>query len=203
MTQYTNTISTFEPLEKFPTEESDRLYFEKKLWNEKLKCPLCANQTPTQIYRHPSRAGKTIAVKMDQVNSINIQAMIDKYVDSNATLCTDEATVYKGIEDYKQLMVKHSAGQYVDEIAHTNGIKSVWALLKRSYIGVFHYFSDKHIGRYVDEFVFRLNKGNVKPSTLERIESMMFGFSGNRLSYKMLVLIQVSPYIFFKNQNLS
>jgi DUF2075 family protein len=41
-------------------------------------------------------------------------------------------------------------------------IESVWALLKRGYHGVFHHFSDKHIGRYVDEFVFRLNDGNVK-----------------------------------------
>ncbi|SEH71703.1 transposase [Bathymodiolus azoricus thioautotrophic gill symbiont] len=27
-------------------------------------------------------------------------------------------------------------------------------LLKRGYHGVFHHFSDKHIGRYVDEFGF-------------------------------------------------
>ncbi|CAB5507944.1 hypothetical protein AZO1586I_2219, partial [Bathymodiolus thermophilus thioautotrophic gill symbiont] len=38
-------------------------------------------------------------------------------------------------------------------------------------------------------FVFRLNDGNVKRSTLDRIDSIVFGFSGNRLSYKMLVLI--------------
>jgi hypothetical protein len=36
-------------------------------------------------------------------------------------------------------------------IVHTNGIESVWALLKRGYNGVFHHFSDKHIERYVDE----------------------------------------------------
>ena len=88
----------------------------------------------------------------------------------------------------KQLMVNHSAGQYVDGTAHTNGIESVWALLKRGYNGVFHHFSDKHIGRYVDEFVFRLNDDNVKRLTLDRIDSIVFGFSGNRLSYKMLVL---------------
>ncbi len=55
MTQYTNTISTFKLLERFPTEESVRLYFEQKLWNNKPKCPSCTNQTPKQIYHHPSR----------------------------------------------------------------------------------------------------------------------------------------------------
>ena len=54
---------------------------------------------------------------------------------------------------------------------------------------VFHHFSDKHIGRYVDEFVFRLNDGNVKRLTLDRTDSIMSGFSGHRLSYKMLVLM--------------
>lgn len=54
---------------------------------------------------------------------------------------------------------------------------------------VFYYFSDKHIVRYVDEFVFRLNDGNLKQSTLDRIDSIMSVFSGNRLSYKMLVLM--------------
>jgi hypothetical protein len=42
---------------------------------------------------------------------------------------------------------------------------------------------------YVDEFVFRLNDGNVKRSTLDRIDSIVSGFSSNRLSYKMLVLM--------------
>jgi prepilin signal peptidase PulO-like enzyme (type II secretory pathway) len=27
------------------------------LWNNKPKCPSCANQTPTQVYHHPSRTG--------------------------------------------------------------------------------------------------------------------------------------------------
>ena len=67
-------------------------------------------------------------------------------------------TIYKGIEGYKQLMVNHSAGQYANEIAYTNGIEGVWALLKRGYHGVFHHFSDKHFNRYVDKFVFRLNE---------------------------------------------
>jgi hypothetical protein len=52
-------------------------------------------------------------------------------------------------------MVNHSAGQYVNGIVHTNGIENVWALLKRGYHGVFHHFSDKHIGRYPSSRLIR------------------------------------------------
>ncbi|VVM26809.1 hypothetical protein BSPWISOXPB_155 [uncultured Gammaproteobacteria bacterium] len=36
-----------------------------------------------------------VAAKMDKVNSVNIQTMIDNHTDTNVTLCTDEATIYK------------------------------------------------------------------------------------------------------------
>ncbi|MDC9715464.1 MAG: IS1595 family transposase [Gammaproteobacteria bacterium] len=63
-----------------------------------------STKTKTPVVGMCARNGKTIAVKMDKVNSANIQTMIDNHADNNATLCTDEATIYKGIEGYKQLM---------------------------------------------------------------------------------------------------
>jgi hypothetical protein len=38
-------------------------------------------------------------------------------------------------------------------MAHTNGIESVWAVLKRGYNGTFHNISTKHLNRYVDELL--------------------------------------------------
>ncbi|SMN02153.1 FIG01015522: hypothetical protein [uncultured Candidatus Thioglobus sp.] len=146
-----------------------------------------STKTKTSVVGMRSRDGVVVATKMNKVNSDNIQAMIDNHVDGNAILYTDEATIYKGIEGYKQLMVNHSARQYVDGIVHTNGIESVWALLKRGYNGISHHFSDKHIGCYVDEFVFRLNEGNVKVHTWGRIDNMIMGSFGRRLTYKRLI----------------
>nr|VFK54328.1 MAG: ISXO2-like transposase domain-containing protein [Candidatus Kentron sp. TUN]VFK56380.1 MAG: ISXO2-like transposase domain-containing protein [Candidatus Kentron sp. TUN] len=68
-------------------------------------------------------------------------------------------------------------------MAHTNGIESVWAVPKRGYNGVYHHMSVKHLGRYVDEFSFRLNQGNVKIHTMVRIASMIKGMLGKRLTY--------------------
>jgi hypothetical protein len=69
----------------------------------------------------------------------------------------------------------------------TNGIESVWAVLKRGLHGVYHHASDKHLHRYVDEFTFRLNDGNVARHTLARLESLTEASFGKRLTYKALI----------------
>lgn len=43
------------------------------------------------------------------------------------------------------------------------------------------------LGRYVDEFAFRLNEGNVARHTLERLGSFIDGVAGKRLTYKALI----------------
>ncbi len=103
-------------------------------------------------------------------------------------------------------MVNHSTGEFVNGEAHTNGIESVWALLKRGYYGTFHNFANKHIERYVNEFVFRLNQGNVKIHTWDRIESMLTGGFNRRLTYKRLIgkeiggIKYINPLIIKENQ---
>ncbi len=58
---------------------------------------------------------------------------------------------------------------------------------KRGIIGVYHHTSRKHLGRYVDEFAFRLNEGNVKNHTLTRLDSFVAAVAGKRLTYKELI----------------
>ena len=50
---------------------------------------------------------------------------------------------------FKHGAVKHSVGEYVRDIAHTNGIESFWSMLKRAHQGTFHKISPKHLDRYV------------------------------------------------------
>ena len=45
----------------------------------------------------------------------------------------------------------------------------------------------KHLGRYVAEFSFRMNEGNVRRHTMQRLESLVKGAIGKRLTYKQLV----------------
>jgi len=59
--------------------------------------------------------------------------------------------------------------------------------LKRGFYGIFHWFSRKHTQLYLDEFSFRLNEGNCRIDTVDRLESLVRGVVGKRLTYKMLV----------------
>jgi hypothetical protein len=52
--------------------------------------------------------------------------------------------------------------------------------------GVYHHASKKHLARYVDEFTWRLNDGNVKNHTFERLDSFIDAIAGKRLTYKAL-----------------
>ena len=80
-----------------------------------------------------------------------LQAFVHRHTKPSATVYTDEAAVYKGSSRAHEA-VKHSAGEYVHDLAHTNGLESFWAMLKRGYVGVYHWVSIKHLFRYVCEF---------------------------------------------------
>jgi ISXO2-like transposase domain len=66
---------------------------------------------------------------------------------------------YWGIEDAdtKHKWVNHSAEELVVGDVHTNGIESVWSLLKRSIVGAYHKVSIKHLDAYLDELEHRFN----------------------------------------------
>ena len=83
--------------------------------------------------------------------------------------------------------VNHSAGEYARGDVTTNSVESVFAVMRRGLIGVYHHTSEKHLHRYVDEFAFRLNDGAVGRHTLDRLDSFIDGVAGKRLTYKALI----------------
>lgn len=68
----------------------------------------------------------------------------------------------------------------------TNGLESVWAVMKRGIHGIYHHISRKHAARYVNEFTFRLNEGNVGLPRTERLASLLALAFGKHLTYKRL-----------------
>ena len=143
----------------------------------------------TPVLGMRERGGRMIAMPISGVDLETVQAPIHQHVETGSTLHTDEGRAYNGIggRGFKHNTVNHSEGEYVRDDVTTNGIESVFAVMKRGPIGVYHHASPKHLGRYVDEFSFRLNEGNVKNHTLTRLDSFVDGVAGKRLTYKGLI----------------
>ncbi len=87
--------------------------------------------------------------------------------------------------DFEHQSVKHSVGEFVNGIAHTNGVESFWAMLKRGYQGVYHTMSVKHLGRYVNEFVGRHNIREL--DTIDQMVNMALNMKCKTLPYDLLV----------------
>ena len=112
-----------------------------------------------------------------------IKAFVKRHINPEALLYTDENRAYMGLPNHES--VKHSVGEYVRDQAHTNGMESFWALLKRGYYGTYHQMSPKHLARYVREFAGRHNQR--KADTIDQMTNMATGMIERRLPYRALV----------------
>ena len=116
--------------------------------------------------------------------AVTLQGFVEGHTEPTAQVYTDEGGGYVGI-DWAHESVKHSVGEYVREMAHTNGMESFWATIERAHKGVFHKFSKKHLDRYVQEFVTRHNLR--ARDTIDIMEAIAEGGIGKRLRYKELI----------------
>jgi transposase-like protein len=134
------------------------------------------------------RGGRTKAMPIENVNIETIHSAIHANVAPGSRLLTDEHGSYNDLNGlfFKHDSVNHSQGQYVRGDVSTNSIESVWAVMKRGMHGVYHHASKKHLGRYVDEFTFRLNAGKVARHTLDRLDSFVDAVTGKGITYKEL-----------------
>lgn len=135
------------------------------------------------------RGGRTKMMAVERANQVTAEFAIIDNIEAGSTINTDENRIYNGLRwlNYEHKTVNHSLGEYVKDGASTNSIEAVWAVLKRGIYGTFHHVSEKHLDRYVREFSFRLNEGNVERHTLRRLESFVDGTAGKRLTYKALI----------------
>jgi transposase-like protein len=117
-----------------------------------------------------------------------LTGFVEANVPQGASVVTDEFSAYRGLtgKGYIHHTVNHSAGEYVRHYCiHTNGIESFWALLKRGHYGIYHFMSQKHLHRYVNEFAFRQNTREA--GTMGFIDMTIGRMIGKRLTYKGLI----------------
>ena len=122
---------------------------------------------------------KVSAEAISCTDKTTLQEFVSRLADVNATIYTDEAAAYEGLGNHQA--VCHSVGEYVREQAHTNGVESFWALLKRGYYGTYHKLSPKHLNRYIQEFTGRHNIRGL--DTIQQMTLIAKGLDQKRLKY--------------------
>jgi transposase-like protein len=131
------------------------------------------------------RKGRVRAFPMPRITAENVREAITENVSKDARLMTDESNLYTDLGKAHpggHDSVKHSIQEYVRGDVHTNTVEGFFSLLKRGITGVYHHVGKGHVGRYVDEFVFRYD--NRKVSDGERTLRAMRGAEGKRLTYR-------------------
>ena len=90
-------------------------------------------------------------------NAEELHGFVRDHAKPGAALYTDDALACAGLSECSREAVNHSISEFVRGMAHSNGVESFRAMLKRAHCGTFHHISEKHLHRYVPEFAARHN----------------------------------------------
>ena len=137
----------------------------------------------TAVAGMKDRASNQVRAKVvENTKSETTSRFIIEHAGPETQVYTDDALGYHFLPNHDT--VKHSVGEYVKGKAHTNGVESFWAMLKRAYTETFHKLSPKHLDRYVREFA---GKHNLRDGdTLDQMREVVARLVGKRLMYRDL-----------------
>ena len=139
----------------------------------------------TAVVGIKDRATKQVAAQVvTATDAATLQGFVGEHAAPGATVYTDDATAYESLP-FNHATVKHSLSEYVKGDIHTNGIESLWSMLKRAHKGTFHKLSPKHLDRYVQEFAGRHNLR--EHDTIDQLAALSGGMDGKQLRYRTLI----------------
>ena len=142
--------------------------------------------TKATVLGFRERGGNVIAKVVADRTKDTLLPIIHETVEPNSVIMTDDYSGYNDLsKQFQHHTVNHSAKQYVNEMAHTNGIENFWSHLKRGIDGIYHSISNQHLQAYVDEFTLRFNTR--KLDTQSRFDLVLAGVTGKRLTYNDLI----------------
>jgi hypothetical protein len=110
-----------------------------------------------------ARKGNVVCQMSENTDLPTLDRFVRKVVNREKVdlIATDEHGGYRalgtGPDALPHQVVRHSAGEYVRGVVHTNTIEGFWSLLKRGVMGSFHHVSKAYLPLYLAEFTFRYN----------------------------------------------
>lgn len=142
-------------------------------------------ETKSAVAGAMQRGGEVRAKKVPDTTGNSLRKFVYENVEKGSKLHTDEWWGYRGLEKlFGHSVIKHNEKEYVNGDCHTNTLEGFWSLLKRGVIGIYHSMSDKHLQKYIDEFVFRYNTRTL--SEADRFNLMLSGLASH-LPYSKLI----------------
>lgn len=192
------TISTFQLFKMFPDEETARVYLESRLWPNGVRCPVCSAEkdritTRKNGYYRCNECSEDFTVRTGTIFERS-HIPLHKWVYAMYLL----VTARKGISSLqlsKEIgITQKSAWFMLHRIREACGkdIKKLQGIIEvdETYVGGKegnkHESKKLHAGRYVNEYTFRLNDGNVKTHIIARLNSLIDSTAGKRLTYQRL-----------------
>ena len=142
------------------------------------------DKTKAPVFALVERGGELRAGRVANVGSKTLPNIISQHVDRGATLMTDGSAAYPHMDEWVLFhhTVDHTHSEYVRGNVHVNTLEGWFSLLKRGINGTFHHVSEKHLDRYIDEFVHRYNWREM--DDVQRTIKAIKGAPGKRLYYK-------------------
>ena len=129
-----------------------------------------------------SRTGQVRLRALGIADKVEMMWFIRNNIKRRSAVFTDSHNGYNDVgKDYEYKTVNHGRREYVRGIITTNGIESVWAVLKRGYGGVYHHWSRRYMPLYLAEFEARINMIDKDDGT--RLETVLESVDGLRLTY--------------------
>ncbi len=144
-----------------------------------------SSKTKTPVLGIKERNGNIVATVIENTSSKELHPVINSIVPEDSIVSTDEWLGYNGLsEDYTHIRVNHSAKEYVNMMASTNGVENFWSHLKRGITGINHWVSEEHLQKYVNEYALRYNTR--KESTNDRFNLILNNIA-TRVKYQDLI----------------
>ncbi|MCM8738524.1 IS1595 family transposase [Azospirillum sp. A1-3] len=137
------------------------------------------------------RGGDVVTKVIPTHGKAAVAEALSSVLDADAVAMTDGLPAYKHLGAARtHLSVNHSQREYArtDEATghrvHVNRVESFNGFLGRAVVGVFHFVSPKHLGRYAGEAAFRWNRK--AEACLERMARLVRNGVGRTLPYGFL-----------------
>lgn len=115
----------------------------------------------TIVFGVKERGGKVRMQTIPNITNDTIASAVRQYVETDAEMViADELNSYNQLAaEFTMERIQHSR-EYVRGNIHTNGIESMWAIVKRQVHGTHHRMSPQYLPLYLSEISYRFNHRN-------------------------------------------